>query len=64
MLNIKAHIDYFLKENSIVFSDFACSLRIIITGVNLSTSLYELIFLSGKILILKKIINIIRKVGL
>ncbi|HIH2763190.1 MAG TPA: glutamate--tRNA ligase [Candidatus Azoamicus sp.] len=64
ILNIKFHVEYFLKENGIIFLDFAVSLRVIITGVNLSTSLYELIFLSGKILILKKIINTIRRVGL
>lgn len=62
--NIKLHINYFIKEHSMFFSDFAVSLRLIITGVNLSMSVYELIFLSGKILILKKIINTIRKVGL
>ncbi len=64
ILNIKSHIDYFLKENEVIFSDFAVCLRLIVIGVDLSTSLYELIFLSGKILILKKIINTIRKVGL
>lgn len=63
-LNIKIHIDYFIKENLIIFSDFSFILRTVLVGVNVSTPLYELIFLSGKILILKKIINTLRKVGL
>ena len=59
--NIKSHVDFFVKENNICFSDFSFSIRLIITGTDVSNPFYEIIFLCGKILLLKKIINIINK---
>lgn len=62
--NIKNHIDFFVRENNMLFSDLAFPLRFIITGKQSSNSLYDLIFLCGRILLLKKIINTLKKVGL
>ncbi|HIH2762873.1 MAG TPA: glutamate--tRNA ligase [Candidatus Azoamicus sp.] len=59
--NIKIFILKIIDENKIIFTDLAPIIRIIITGKNISISTYELIFLNGKILLLKKIRNIIKQ---
>lgn len=59
--NIKIFISKIIDENTVTFAEFAPIIRIIITGKNISTSTYELIFLNGKILLLKKIRNIIKQ---
>ncbi len=59
--NIKIIIQDTLKENNMNFIELAPILRIIITGKNISFSTYELIFLTGKILLLKKIRHIIKQ---
>lgn len=59
--NIKIFISNIINENNINFIELAPTIRIIITGKNISLSTYELIFLTGKILLLKKIRNIIKQ---
>ncbi len=61
--NIKINIKNFLDINMCKMSDISCILRIIITGSNKPCSLYELLFLCGRVLILKKIRNIIKELG-
>lgn len=58
---IKTIISETIKEYNTNFIELAPVLRIIITGKNISISTYELIFLTGKILLLKKIRNIIKQ---
>lgn len=57
--NIKILILKTLEIYNIKFEFLATALRFLITGTNNPNSLYETIFLSGRILILKKIRNII-----
>ncbi|CAB3976372.1 glutamate--tRNA ligase [Candidatus Azoamicus ciliaticola] len=59
--NIKIFISNIINENKTTFIELAPTIRIIITGKNISLSTYELIFLTGKILLLKKIRNIIKQ---
>ena len=59
--NIKIFISDLINENKTTFIELAPIIRIIITGKNISISTYELIFLTGKILLLKKIRNIIKQ---
>ena len=61
--NIKIYIKNFCELNVLSISYLASLLRIIIVGNNKPNSLYEILFLSGKTLILKKIRNIIKEAG-
>ncbi len=61
--NVKSYFKNFVEHNNFNFSDIAFILRIVITGRNEGISIYDLLFLCGKILILKKIRNIIMKRG-
>ena len=60
--NIKNSINKIAKEYNIEIKEINIPLRILIIGNNISKPTYEIIFLSGRILILKKIITIIKKV--
>lgn len=62
--NIKVYFKNFLNVNGFELADIAFILRIIIFGKNEAFSIYDLLFLCGKILILKKIRHIIIKKGL
>ncbi|MCB9096313.1 MAG: glutamate--tRNA ligase, partial [Arcobacter sp.] len=62
--NIKSHLEYFMRENNILLVNFAFILRFILIGLNSSYPVYNLIFLSGKILLLKKIITTLKRMGL
>lgn len=64
IINIKSFLKNFVDFNKLSISDFYAGLRIVITGCNKPHSLYEIFFLCGRILILKKIRNIIRVTGL
>jgi len=57
---IKIEICYEIKLNNILLSKIAIPLRIIITGCNIPSPIYDLIFICGRILILKRIKNIIK----
>lgn len=57
--NIKKLILDAININDITFDMLAHALRLLITGTKHPNSLYEIIFLSGRILILRKIKNII-----
>lgn len=60
--NIKYYINLFISFNDIFIKDFFSILRLIIRGSLSSISVYETLFLSGRILILKKIKNIIKSI--
>lgn len=59
--NIKKIISNITTEHNISLHILATSIRITITGHNEPNSLYDIIFLTGKILLLKKIRNIIKQ---
>ncbi len=59
--NIKQIISNIITEHNISLNKLATPLRILITGNNNPNSIYDIIFLTGKILLLKKIRNIIKQ---
>ena len=61
--NIKMSINFIINKHDIKLYELATPLRILITGKNDSMPVYEMILITGRVLILKKIINIIKKVG-
>ncbi|HFL8819423.1 MAG TPA: glutamate--tRNA ligase [Candidatus Azoamicus sp. OHIO2] len=62
--NVKYYIKTFLESNNLTMASIARTLRIILTGSDKPHSLYEIFFLSGRILILKKFRTIIKVSGL
>ena len=61
--NIKSSISYIVRKYNIKLYEIAIPLRILIFGKNESYPVYELILITGRVLILKKILNIIKKNG-
>lgn len=58
--NIKTIIIDLTEHEKILISEVAPALRILLIGQNIPNQIYEIIFLSGKILLLKKIRHIIK----
>jgi len=63
-VNIKNIIITSTKIYNISLNSIANPLRVLITGTDTANSIYDIIFLSGRVLILKKIKNIINVKGL